>query len=142
MAALCVGLVGCPTGPLAVELGTGEAHFEPWTDNLQPLPLVDGIQGGSHIWLSIRADGLTNARAQVHLEIEPTDGSLPMLESNVQIYFSRTFEDWRYVGWPAQLLDPDAYLGKEVRILVVLQDVSGATTMDERYGVVQPRALP
>ena len=62
MGLLGLALAGCgggdpAAGDLVVELGTGEVGFEPLADE-QPVPLVAGPQGGHHVWLSLRAEGL------------------------------------------------------------------------------------
>ena len=45
----------CPEPPVSLEIGTGEAAFEPIA---APLPVVNGPQGGWHVFGSLRGTGL------------------------------------------------------------------------------------
>ena len=67
---LLAGCTGPGTGDLLVELGTGEVGFEPLAD-YQEVPLVAGPQGGHHVWLSFRAEGMPTDNVLFEVDAVP-----------------------------------------------------------------------
>lgn len=72
-------LAGC-TGPdLSVDPrivpGTGETEFRVLTEGINELPLVNGVQGGTHVWGAVRAVGLDWTELLVRWELTDADGA-------------------------------------------------------------------
>lgn len=78
--------VAVPNTPptIAVDLGTGEATFEPLEDGSSVTP-VYGPQGGSHIWTSVRVrdPGVTDAYVNLSTRLE--DGRAAGTPSSVAV---------------------------------------------------------
>lgn len=136
---LALALIACgpaPSGPLEVELGTGEVAFE-GLEGGERLPLVAGPQGGHHVWVSFRAQGLESARAFLTIDAIPlTSTEPPPRRSPVRVQMSRAGEGFEYVGWPAQLDDPGCLVGERVILRITLEDEGGRSGSDEREIVV------
>ena len=147
MGLLGLALAGCgggdpAAGDLVVELGTGEVGFEPLADE-QPVPLVAGPQGGHHVWLSLRAEGLASERALMVIDAIPlVDGEPPPARAPVRI-FMEPMPDGRmeYIGWPAQLDAPACLVGQRLSVRVTLTDSEGRRGSDERIVVPQESPL-
>jgi len=129
---------GGASGPLAVELGTGEWEFVPLADG-DDVSLAAGAQGGFHIWTSVRADVADPAR--VHLEITTTtDGSPFEPESSVvDVDMTPATVDGMhaFLGWPARLLHPGCARDHIVHVRARVTDRAGASGEDERDVVVR-----
>ncbi len=139
-------LLGCAgAGDEAVlELGTGEVEFEPLED-YQRVPLVAGPQGGHHLWLSLRAEGLAAGPADLEIEAVPlTAAEPPPRKAPVRAHLrpspaaAGTVE---LIGWPAQLAQPECLVGVPLSVRVVLTDERGHTASDERIVVPQSNPL-
>jgi hypothetical protein len=107
-----------------LELGTGEWTFEPLTPG-QRVPLVAGTQGGHHVWLSMRAQGLSGDRLRMKLTLR-SSGSSPVSGSDLELTFEPGEDGWlEFEGWPAQLLAPWCGVELPLAIDVTLSDPAG-----------------
>jgi hypothetical protein len=141
--ALVLGLAGCggdagPVHPLVI--GTGVSAFEPIEPG-EAVPLQMGLQGGYHVWLSFRAEGLLAERTLVTLAIRTDD---PGLGADIEVYVP--LEDdpdadppgAMFVGFPAQLPDAACFVGKTIDLDLTLEGESGRTAHGTQQLVVGP----
>ena len=127
--------------PATLELGTGSWRFDPLTDG-QQVELVRGAQGGWHIWLSLRTQGvvLGDEPVLVDLRMQPADGSLPSQKTAITLVFDAK-EDDRYelVGYTGIVSEPSCWVEKLVRVQVSLPSQG---LEDEREVIVSGGAYP
>lgn len=137
-AALLVFLAACsgPAGDLTVELGTGEVGFEPLED-YQEVPLVAGPQGGHHVWLSFRAEGMPTDNVLFEVDAVPlSEMEPPPRRSPVRLTMTPIEgEMHEMVGWPAQLDQPECLVGVPLSVRITITDSRGRTASDERIVV-------
>lgn len=115
---------------LALELGTGEASFQPLMSG-QQVQLVAGTQGGYHVWLSLRAQGFQGQRLRMQLALQPGPPA-PLAASDLDVSFAPLHDSaqadlgWtEHVGWPAQLLQPWCAIDKPLNIQATVSDTQG-----------------
>lgn len=146
-ALLLLGLVSCgsdtenpddpdtgsdtPTASLAsVEIGTGFQSFVPVPEG-QTLPIIEGIQGGFHLWGGFRAEGLARRNLTIEFDIEwngESIGAASYLDD--LIGESPPFE---YGGVAVIFYDndmPTQVSGETVTLSVTLRDTAGVTASD------------
>lgn len=116
---------GGPDVPAELELGSGEASFEPASDGSE-LALYAGTQGGHHVWLSMRVRGLSGPDLQFTLDVVPSPPA-PPAHTEVSLHFTEAAEpgSYEYVGWPARVLMPECAVGQPVQLSVQLSDARG-----------------
>jgi len=125
--------------PGILELGGGEVRFEMVAD-AQHLPLHAGTQGGHHVWLSMRVQGLDPEQVLFVLDVTP-EGPSPLAHTEVELDFvpvpdrAGVFE---FVGWPARVLSAECAVNKSVRLNVRLEDQQGRTAEGELRIVADP----
>ena len=110
----------------SVELGSGESAFEPVVDG-QHLTLYAGTQGGHHVWLSYRVQGLMPDDVRMQLDVVPMPPARPA-HSDVRLDLDPTADGtagYEFIGWPAQILDPECAVGRVVSISLTLTDSRG-----------------
>lgn len=122
----------------ALQIGSGEVRFEPIEDG-QELPLYAGTQGGYHVWLSFRAP-LAPGLVTMELDLAPAPGSR---ESHSAL--SIPFEEVEgapdlaeFIGWPAQILDPECAVHQPVQVHVRFVDSRGVSVASEIEVVPTP----
>jgi len=123
-----------------VELGTGEAEFEP-IEGEPTLEMAAGIQGGFHVWASFAARGFEERELDVDLVttvVDVADSRLvmrPTLEGEQSVS-----EDgvalWTFAGYPAQVKNARCVSGKRVHLEVTVADSEGREAKDDRYCIV------
>jgi len=118
---LVLALLGCGPPEPTVDIGTGESSFEPLTDG-QDVTLVRGSQGGHHMWMSLRVDGLDPQKVWLDADVE-LEGER-FRSRNITALTSEGDQDY-LVGWPLVMTDPARVDGKVVKILVTLTDQDG-----------------
>jgi hypothetical protein len=125
----CASEVGGGVGTL--ELGTGEWMFEPFVVEEQEVPLIAGVQGGYHVWLSAHTTGVGD-RVLFDIATQPLDESRPEEGGEVYVFMDEMGDDaWEILGYPAVLSTPACDLGKPLRVRVTLTDEEGDTATDE-----------
>lgn len=145
------GAVGCgdgegetvPVVPGAephVELGTGEAEFEP-IEGEPTIEMAAGFQGGFHVWTSFLASGFDEERLDMVLVTEVdgiADSDLTMRATlrGSEIVTEDGEKLWTFAGYPGQVLDARCASGKRVRLSVTLSDSFGHEASDERHCIV------
>ncbi len=124
-------------GEPSLELGTGTWRFEPVEDG-QEVPLVRGAQGGWHVWVSVRAEGLEVSTGSLELTIQPVDESRPPQRTTVGVRFDPPDTQGRraYLGWPAIMEEPSCTIGETYRFAAVLTDAAGRRVRAERDLVI------
>lgn len=100
-----------------------------------------GVQGGYHVWISLRARGLApGSRAMLTIETTSLAGRRPPEASQVSAYFESDEEEagWaRLLGWPAVLSQPACDLDHEVEVRVRVVDSEGQP--GDATGTLVPR---
>ena len=131
LAAAC-GEAPPPEGEPVLELGTGSWRFEALEDG-QEVELVAGAQGGWHVWISLRTQGIPLDRPPVRLFVQPADQSRPPDEMAVALPFDAPGEEgWRkLIGYTGVVYEPSCMVGQLVRFRAEL-DYEGETLVSER----------
>lgn len=133
-----------PDGVRAFELGTGSWRFEPIEDGAQ-LDMVHGAQGGWHVWLAFRVDGIDDEDLLfVTTETQLGDESRAPHVTRTRVPFEAPdIEGHRvFVGWTEILDDPSCMLGAPLRVKATLELPDGSTLTDERYITPMGGAYP
>ena len=128
--------------PIMIELGSGEASFEPVGDP-EPLKLYAGTQGGHHVWLSFRVQGLAPDDVRMTLDVVPAPPARPA-HSDVTLDLEPVQGDehrYEFVGWPARILDPECAVGTVVSISLTLTDEHGEQVSAAMDVIPQPPTL-
>jgi hypothetical protein len=128
--------------PRTVELGSGETEFEPIADE-QHLTLYAGTQGGHHVWLSYRVEGLLPADVRMTLDVVPVPPARPA-HSDVVLNLepaSGGAAGYEFIGWPAQILDPECAVGGVVSISLTLTDKRGKQVSGSMNVIPDPPLL-
>ncbi len=131
-------LVACggttPVGDATLELGTGEIVFEDITSDTQELPLIMGSQGGYHVWMSFRAEGIVGNRVLMELDAIPlSETAPPPRRAPVRVHVEEMPGGMhQLVGWPAVLDQPACYVDRPLRIEVSITDRDGRVAVDEK----------
>ena len=116
-----------------MELGVGEAAFEDATDG-QAVNLVFGIQGGHHVWISLRAHGFADHdRWLMDLDVVPlATGEPPPRSAPVRVALTKTGErEHELVGYPAVLYEASCFVDVPLSYRVTLTDPLGNQVSDE-----------
>ncbi len=117
-------------GPPVFEVGTGEYAFEPVADG-DKLPIYNGQQGGSHVWLGVRVANMQPR--QFHLETD-----LVITETDTPTGFDLFFDvdlfrgpsgDMEYAGLPLQI-EPNVLRGVRIRATITATDRDGRVMTD------------
>ena len=131
----CGAACAAPAGPPALELGAGRAAFEALADG-QDVPMVEGSQGGFHLWVSVRVEGAVGEGAELTLEASPLATGRP----RQTLRLPPRLEE----GAPAEMAGialvlsrPECFRDREVLLEAELADAAGLRLRDA--AVVVPR---
>jgi hypothetical protein len=121
----------------AVELGSGEAEFEPM-EGEPTIEMAAGFQGGFHIWTSFLASRFEGERLDMVLVTELDGVADSDLTMRATLKGSEVTNDagdvfWTFAGYPGQVRDARCAHGKRVHLSVTLNDESGNEASDDRY---------
>jgi hypothetical protein len=111
----------------ALQIGSGEVSFEPIEEG-QALPLYAGTQGGYHVWLSFRAP-LAPGLVTMELDLVPVPASRES-HSELTIPFEEVAGEpalAEFIGWPAQILDPECAVQQPVQVHARFVDSRGVS---------------
>ncbi len=137
-----LAFVGCGDGvdgELVLVLGQGETAYAELDDGTE-LPLVAGPQGGHHVWIAMRAEGLSAPGAELLVDAFPRGAADPPRRLPVRTRFALLPDgSWERVGWPAEIPDALCTVDTEVMVRVTLRQ-GGREAVDER--VVVPQGGP
>jgi hypothetical protein len=134
---LPLSLGACAAEPTPADatlsLGTGTSRFVALADG-DEVPMIHGAQGGWHVWVSVRVEGMDVGTGSLTIEHQPADESEPMIESRVGVLFDPPDAEGGRVslGWPAIFSDPQCSVGRLHRIRVTLTTASGERLTAER----------
>lgn len=123
-----------------VELGTGEAAFEP-IEGEPTLEMAAGVQGGFHVWASLVARGFEERELDVELVttvVDVADSRLVMRPTlrGEQSENEKGQPIWTFAGYPAQIDGARCAHGKRVHLEVTISDTEGREASDDRYCIV------
>lgn len=129
----CAGAVPVVDTDASLELGTGTARFMPVEDG-DELPMIKGAQGGWHVWVSVRATGLSTGVGSVEIEHQPADESEPAQVFRVGTMFDPPDAEGRRasLGWTAIFVDPSCSVGRLHRIRATVTTATGERVSAER----------
>lgn len=146
---LLVSLAACAGPDLEVDpqlvVGTGETEFEPLSaDQVTDTPIAYGVQGGQHIWVSLRAIGIDWRTGMVTLELADEAGLAATEPSTNEVRMKACpltsdgcERGWgEIVGLTLVLTDASAVLGFDLDLHATLTDEEGRT--DEASVIVRP----
>jgi hypothetical protein len=124
-----------------VVLGTGEARFEPIMGEPR-LPLVRGVQGGSHVWASFLAYGFSEPELNLLMTTRwvDVDGTRRVMRNPLTL--RRVTDDagepaLSFAGYPAQIDNARCAHGQRLHIELTLSDERGRQARDERFCVAE-----
>lgn len=127
----------------SIELGTGTARFTAIEDG-ETLPMIKGAQGGWHVWVSVRVEGMDVALASVEIEHQPADESEPAVVTESGANFDPADGEGRRssLGWAAIFSDPTCSVGRLHRIRVTVTNARGERLTTEREIIPGPGEFP
>lgn len=127
----------------ALEIGTGTWRFEPLEDG-DEIPMVHGAQGGWHLWVAVRTNGMEARIGRLEIELQPADESAPAQSTAIGISLDPPDAEGRmsYLGWPAILPNPSCAAGTMQRIRATFTTSSGERASSERYVIAAPGERP
>lgn len=142
LAVALVTISGCagesnPNPPPApepvLELGTGLDEFVPITDG-DSVPIVHGIQGGYHIWGSLRARDLGPEQVRLHytLTLEETGELVSSVKIVVGLHPAENEDAWVSLGSFVFVPMPMQVHGQDVLMQVEATDRASSTASDAR----------
>lgn len=131
---------GDATAPEVV-LGTGEARFEAIVGEPR-LPLVRGVQGGSHVWASFLAYGFSDPQLDMLLTTRWVDVEGTRRVMRNPLTLRQVTDDvgepaLSFSGYPAQIDNARCAHGQRLHIELVLSDGSGREARDERFCIAE-----
>ena len=123
-----------------LDLGTGRVAFEAAPSGAR-VTLIQGLQGGYHVWTSFLAYGFSTrvARMDLHTRWENLDGSQLDMSGNVALQAGLDpmgNEVSMSLGWPASIFNPTCVNGQSVLIDVTIVADQGVTASDSRQWIV------
>ena len=128
-ACLLVIAAGCGAsfdGPPAVDVGTGVDQFVALHDG-DPVPIIHGIQGGYHVWGSVRAHNLAPSDVKLRFTLtRVADGAAITLRTDTV-----DLDDSEHLGSAVFLPDPDAVRGQACRLHLDVTDSTGRAASSE-----------
>lgn len=133
---LFVVLVGCAGGPASLELGTGAEAFGSIEDG-QDLPMIEGAQGGWHVWVAAHAESIDPDGARFSVVAYPEEAGRPRQTTAVTGHFRPAASGYELVGLAAVFSAPECYQDRRTVLEATLTDGSGVVLTDRR--VVVPR---
>jgi hypothetical protein len=122
---------GGPPG-VAVQVGGADLKGERWVE-LGPgaeAAMVRGPQGGQHIWVSVRAQGLWPSKMRVDVTMTLLDSGVTVKPGTVPLLLTLKpgADGWvEAIGMTAYVKCPCQVVGRPVRIDVALIDLYGLT---------------
>lgn len=129
------------SGPPEVVIGQGESAFAPLSDG-EVVPIEAGPQGGHHVWLALRVNGLRQMGSLLTLK-----GRFPELAREVPLFTSRVTlrkagnDQCEIFGVRFQVdqgISVDAVRGRAIDIDVMLEDPNGGIAKATKRVTIAP----
>lgn len=131
-----------PAGVGVFAMGTGERCFEPLTDG-QEVPLMQGPQGGYHVWLAIGCADCGDAPALTWGALDPMTGMTLEGTYESQSVLDLSDQAWPqmaglFVGMPGLSWDPMSYPppAKGTHVILYAKVSAPGITHEEQVEVV------
>lgn len=128
----------------AAEIGVGQEEFQPIEDG-EVLTLAYGSQGGTHLWLAVRATGIARGNPLlvddttplVTVRLSSSDGEIPLEGTSARHVFDRDDEGRAVLAGLQFVIDLWAIeaaglSGQPLRLDVEIEDACGTVVQDER----------
>lgn len=130
---------GEPAGP-RLELGTGRLVFEPAPQD-GDVPLIQGLQGGYHVWTSFLIYGVSAKVVQMDLTTrwDGNDASLQEMQGNISLRpttYPMGGDAMESLGWPAFIFQPTCADGQRILFSITVSDDTGLSVSDSREWIV------
>lgn len=129
-------LTACASGPPSLELGTGLDAFGSIEDG-QDLPMIEGAQGGWHLWIAAHAESIDPEGARFSVLAYPEAAGRPRQTTAVTGHFRPSGTGYDLTGLAAVFSAPECYQDQRTVLEATLTDGSGLVLTDRR--VVVPR---
>lgn len=119
-----------------LEVGTGVTRFEPLSEG-QSIPMIAGAQGGWHLWVAVRSQGLSASRLRLEVATAPVESGRPR-QSSIHVLDLEPRDGWHErAGITAVLSVPECFQDRSVSITAEAIDADRRAARGER--VVVPR---
>jgi hypothetical protein len=114
------------TGPPSADVGTGADQFIALHDG-DAVPIVMGLQGGYHVWGSVRAANVAPRNLALSFSLYLADSAQPVTIRRDTV----DLDDGQHLGSAVFLPDPSAVRGHACRLHLDLTDENGRTASAE-----------
>lgn len=132
---------GPSSGASAVEIGKGESAFAP-LDEGEVVAIEAGPQGGYHVWLALRVNGLRQQGSRLTVKGDFPDPAYTLPPFTSQITLRKATEGQCEIhGVRFQVdrgISVDAVRGQALDIEVVLEDPDGDSATAKKHVVIAP----
>jgi hypothetical protein len=149
--AAAVGIAaGCGSGPVSfpgppeLELGTGYDQFVAVADG-DPVEIIHGLQGGYHIWGSVRARYLDPRQLELRFTVTLSGDTTPQALRQTTEDLAGTSDGLSYgelLGTAVIFKDVRQVEGRPCDWTVVATDGEGRTAQAEKHGIVPTGGPP
>jgi hypothetical protein len=129
---ICAALLaaGCGaagfSGPPAADVGTGADRFIALRDG-DAVPIVMGLQGGYHVWGSVRASNVASQNVTLRFALYHADDAAPLTVRLDTVDLT----SGEHLGTAVFLPDPSAVRGQPCRLRLELTDENGRAASAE-----------
>ena len=116
----------------ASEMGEG---FIDWSDGKATAPMIRGIQGGQHIWVSVRARNVSHKKLRMAITAVLEDSGKTVIPGRVEYTSTVGMKDgWLfYEGAQSFVKCPCQVVGRRLRIELEVIDLYGRTAKHEAF---------
>jgi len=114
------------SGPPAADVGTGADHFVTLHDG-DAVPIIMGLQGGYHVWGSVRAANVGSQNVTLRFSLFHGDETAPVTVRLDTVDLT----GGEHLGSAVFLPDPSAVRGQPCRLHLDLTDENGRTASAE-----------
>lgn len=125
----------CASGVATIEVGTGSSAFVPLQD-MDPVTIINGPQGGSHIWGAIRTCGLDPSSVDIVYKIDVV-GAGGLSNTHFQMPLQPDEGWWGTSGLTGFVWDPSYVRGKQVLLIMDVTDSKGVHVSGQKVVVPQ-----
>lgn len=126
------------TGPEAQVGGSCDDGwgFVDWHDGEKTPKIIMGIQGGQHIWATIRVRNVHLKKLRMAVEMRLADTGELVKPGRVELTTTpkQVYGDWTgHEGMPVFVKEPCKIMGKKIRVQLEVSDLYGVKATDEAF---------
>jgi hypothetical protein len=126
----------CGSGPPTLEVGTGASAFIPLQDG-DPVTIINGPQGGSHIWGALRTCGLDPANVTINYKVYVIDSATQLSSTQFLIPLQADEGWWGTSGLTGFVWDASYVRNKQVLLIMEATDGNGVFASGQKRVVPQ-----